>query len=854
MLPSLALLLAPPALADPMDDARRHFQAGLAAVGEGRLQDAIHSFELAQAAMPHPATLYNIGKAWYDLGDLPIARRYLLEFRAQDPARAGLVDPLLTDIDARLAASAAPPAPSAPHAAGTAEDAARLQAIVSDLRRLTDELAARGSALGDGAPPDEGGTEPPPEPAPAPAPAPAPQPGPAVEAPALDLDEVYRRVVVTASRTGQDPLDSPSTVTVLTAEDIRLSGALDVPDLLRRVAGVEVMAPTSGHSDLAIRGFQRKLNNTVLVLVDGRSQYLDFFGPTFWGPIPLQLEEIERIEVIRGPGSAVYGANAVTGVVNLITRTPGEGPSSLSATAGTVGVGRYSAVASGRSGAAAFRFSAGYQEQGAWSKPYAAPEGGPVEVFPSDDDLALGALRMNARVDRPLGSWGAASLTAGLSDSTTQFVSFGVGQLQTWEFHNQVVRGDLFVHRLHLRSFWTNSTGTLDNSYTYVGRRPVRADHDNDVVDVEIELPGAGATGPVRHQYDVGAGYRYKGMRWDALQGGFERLYVENHFSAFGTEQATWGPASLAGSMRVDVHPLIDVRHTLSPRGAFLLRVLDHTTLRATAGSAFRAPAAVESYLGFDTPTSLDAAYIAGAPNRKLLPERIVTLELGAHDESTPYHRVDVVGYYNRVTNLIATADIASTVLPYDPRSDGYPIGVNTFQNLDPVHHGYGSEAELELYPADGVDLFANGSVNRVVQVTDADRVVDGSSSLLKANVGASWTSPAQVDLSAWVNWVSAQEWPIRVVDPQSLSIVVEPEPLPARTLVSARVAARPIPGEDLELAVTGWNLVPLFGAPYREHPQGQLTATRVYGTVTWRFPTRAPPGLAATDPAGEEG
>ncbi|MEZ4234600.1 MAG: TonB-dependent receptor plug domain-containing protein [Myxococcota bacterium] len=85
------------------------------------------------------------------------------------------------------------------------------------------------------------------------------------------LGEAYERVVVSASRVGQDPLDSPATVTVLTADDIRLSGVVDLPDLLRRVVGVEIMAPAAGHSEIAIRGFQRKMNNKVLVLIDGRS-------------------------------------------------------------------------------------------------------------------------------------------------------------------------------------------------------------------------------------------------------------------------------------------------------------------------------------------------------------------------------------------------------------------------------------------------------------------------------------------------------------------------------------------------------------------------------------------------------
>ena len=85
-------------------------------------------------------------------------------------------------------------------------------------------------------------------------------------------------------------------------------------------------AMSAAQPDLSIRGFNRELSNKVLILVDGRSVYWDFIGTTFWSTLPVAMSEIERVEVIRGPGSAVYGANAMTGVVNIITKAPGSEP------------------------------------------------------------------------------------------------------------------------------------------------------------------------------------------------------------------------------------------------------------------------------------------------------------------------------------------------------------------------------------------------------------------------------------------------------------------------------------------------------------------------------------------------
>src|SRR5690606_31059305 len=117
----------------------------------------------------------------------------------------------------------------------------------------------------------------------------------------------------------------------------------------------DAMQLASGHTDVSIRGFNREVANKVLVLVDGRSTYLDFIGTTLWETIPVTLEEIERIEVIRGPGSAVYGANAVTGVINIITRTPGEGSNHLLFEAGMPSYARGSMLVTGRSNGVGYR-------------------------------------------------------------------------------------------------------------------------------------------------------------------------------------------------------------------------------------------------------------------------------------------------------------------------------------------------------------------------------------------------------------------------------------------------------------------------------------------------------------------
>jgi len=139
----------------------------------------------------------------------------------------------------------------------------------------------------------------------------------------LSLEDLMDiEVVVTASRHEQKGRTLPYAVSVITAEDIRRSGAGSVPDALRLVPGVDVADLTSGQFAVSPRGFAGFLGRQVLVLVDGRQIYDSHFGGNLWGSWPFQLEDIERIEVIRGPGGVAWGANAVNGVINVITKDP----------------------------------------------------------------------------------------------------------------------------------------------------------------------------------------------------------------------------------------------------------------------------------------------------------------------------------------------------------------------------------------------------------------------------------------------------------------------------------------------------------------------------------------------------
>ncbi|MFT4621789.1 MAG: outer membrane receptor for ferrienterochelin and colicin [Myxococcota bacterium] len=833
-------LVAAPAHAGPKDDARRHFAAGLEAARDGNFEIALQRFLAAQEAYSHPVTLYNIARAYADLKDTANALTYYKLYREAAPDRAADVDPVIAALESRLGGTSAPAADTGgrPVMVGgpSEEELARLRNIAAELAALTDAFSVRATEDAAAAGDDPTAEAPPSE-----------EPLPSL--PESDfLTDAYDRVVVTASRVGQDPLDSPSTLSVITADDIRLSGAVELADVLRRVVGVDLMQLSAGYADVAIRGFNRKMNNKVLILIDGRSTYMDFIGVTFIQALPVALEEIERIEIVRGPGSAVYGANAVTGVINIITRTPGDEPGGIvHVDGGTPGLGRGVVTTSGRAEDTAWRFAAQYQQHGRWAKePGITDADGevrdnlPVTPFFENQNRALTSVRANGRIDRSFGEDTFASISGGWSETSAEFYNFGALENFGINLRHHYLRGDVFWKDLHLRTFWNSDSGeTAPWLQPNADPRAPDPVFDNDAVDVLLEYPVEFATGSVEHQFLVGTSLRHKRIRFDYLAGGLDTVFVENHGALFLNEQATIGRLGVVASLRADRHPLIALDKTISPRGALLYRLFDETSLRATAGTAFRAPNSLESYMDFALTSSTTGVYIRDLGDQDtLLPERIATFELGVHDESTYFHQADAVVYYNRVSNLIDLRSVEPTLAPFDPQRNGFEGGETGWYNRsDTVYDGIGFELEGSVFPTDGLDLFANVAVAQVLErdTKSGTTVLDGSSSTAKLNAGLAWLSPWRTDLSLSTNYLTAQTWRLRQFDDTG-TIQIAERPVAARVLLNTRVAVRPFADEQLELAVTGWNLVQLFGEGFVEHPEGQPVRGRAFGSATYRF------------------
>jgi outer membrane receptor for ferrienterochelin and colicins len=183
------------------------------------------------------------------------------------------------------------------------------------------------------------------------------------------LEQLFNEPVTTsATGSPQRSTEVPVDMTIISAADIKRSGAQDLPTILGRVAGMDVLNFAASQSDVGIRGYNQARSPRLLVLINGRQVYLDHFGYTDWNALPIQLSEIRQIEVVRGPNSAIFGFNAVSGVVNIITFNPKfDNTNAVEVRAGT-GANTYASLATTLhlGDRLAVRVSGGAQHEDEW--------------------------------------------------------------------------------------------------------------------------------------------------------------------------------------------------------------------------------------------------------------------------------------------------------------------------------------------------------------------------------------------------------------------------------------------------------------------------------------------------------
>ncbi len=187
----------------------------------------------------------------------------------------------------------------------------------------------------------------------------------------MSLEQLGNIQVTTVAKEPEAVWKTPAAIYVITQDDIRRSGATNIPEALRLAPGVEVARITNDEYAIGIRGFNSRLSRYVLVLIDGRTVYTPLTAGTYWETQDTFIQDVDRIEVIRGPGGTIWGPNAVNGVINIITKNAKDTQGVLGSAAGGNGEQVFGGVRYGSSNRGGFAYRA-YVKGFGWAPQYHA--------------------------------------------------------------------------------------------------------------------------------------------------------------------------------------------------------------------------------------------------------------------------------------------------------------------------------------------------------------------------------------------------------------------------------------------------------------------------------------------------
>jgi len=632
----------------------------------------------------------------------------------------------------------------------------------------------------------------------------------------VSLEDLMTIEVTSVSRRPQQLSDAAAAIYVITREDIRRSGATSIAEALRLAPGLQVASINANTWAISARGFAGEFSQKMLVLIDGRSVYTPLFSGVWWDSQDLILEDIDRIEVIRGPGGTQWGANAVNGVINIITRHAGETPGFLvtggGSNHGLFGGARYGGVIDDDT---AYRV---YVK--------AVDHDGFVDSLGADGPDEWEFSHAGFRIDRepPQGtSWTlAGSLFDGMASQSATLTLLSPPFSERQILEGDASGGSLSAHMF--RQVGRRSAVTMRTYLTREDRETVFFDAARTEADLELQ-----------HEWHLsdtqdllwGLGYRWAHIEGEGgTTAELDLDEAENLLSAFIQHEASiFGDQirTLIGSKfehneftGTEIQPT--ARATWKPAS-------DHAVWAAVS-RAVRTPSIAERSTRFniavfpdpnDT-TGQSLVMISAFGNEDLEAEDLIACELGYRVSLSDRVSMDIAAFHNQYDHLIATEE-----LPGPPRFEAEPFP----HVVVPLQVGNGSSAD-----ASGVEAVVRwdpvhwwrlqaGYTYLDMEFDSGQRMRIGQDHPdQQAQARTHFDLPAGFELDLMLFYMSES---------------VE-GPSPDFTRFDARVGWRP--SWNFEVTIAGQNL-------QEEHrPEFQTIwmreATEVertfYGKVTWRF------------------
>jgi iron complex outermembrane receptor protein len=649
----------------------------------------------------------------------------------------------------------------------------------------------------------------------------------ALEVTQLTIEDLLKMEVTSVSRKSQRLTDTAAAAFVITADDIRRSGATSSPEALRMVPGLDVAKVGGDHWAVSARGFNGRFATKLLVLIDGRSVYSPLFSGVFWEAEDVMLEDLERIEVIRGPGAALWGANAVNGVINIITKK-------ANATQGTlVGV----QAGNVERGVGAARYGAALDERTTyriWAKG--------TSLADSQDSAGAGgfdasrAERAGFRLDRDGAEGAHLSVIGNLSHNTTGEVLYTASVLPPYALPDPVRQNNNGANLLG-RYDWALANGSQATLQTYLDQsnvdEVVLGEHRT-TVDIDFQNRVVFGSG-----HDVIWGANYRRSTADTHGNDAVLTIPPNRntfqlFSAFVHDEIELVPERwrlIAGSKfehnsytNWEVQPNLRLLWTPTPTD----------TWWAAASKAARTPSLAER----ETTVKLDVTAPNSAtnpgplpvldqiqPNSNLGSEKVTAFELGYRTQLGTGLSLDATTFHNQYTGLRNGTSIGGTMafagqVPY------IAYITQTTNGMQASSHG--AELALDWHPTDWWRLQGaytwfrmNGELTGDRANDDAVALNSGTAPHQQVSLRSSMNIGSVYQLDAWLRHVSALSY----------------SGVPAYTELDLRCAWRVARG--VELSLVGQNLLQARHAEFVSDllPSKRLDVSRGgYVRLRWQF------------------
>jgi iron complex outermembrane recepter protein len=629
---------------------------------------------------------------------------------------------------------------------------------------------------------------------------------------------------VTSAANKEEPLSKVgAALYVITREDVASSGANNIPDLLRLVPGVEVVQVNANQWAISIRGFSSFGPNKVLALIDGRALYQPSFSGVLWDQQDLPLEDVERIEVIRGPGGTVWGANAMNGVINIITRHPRDTQGGLI----TMGAGSW------RTGDGLMQYGGSIGSEGTY-RAFA-------KYFDVNSSVSPGGQRANDawhswaggfRSDWDLSAGDTLTVQGDLRETVaggTSLATFSEPQPYQAVVNNPIrnTLGDAMGTWRHTLA--NGSETTLRIYYDHMERTgEFGTDARNDTVDADFEHHlGLGPRNDIVWGLDVR-------VNRDDI-----RAY-DSHSAHFTPESRTIPLASgfFQDEIRLTKSLFLTVGSKLEhndftgveyePGTQLLWTPSERHTLWASASRAIRQPNRVD----FDTRLNLGLSSIHGLPllqvlsgNSNVQTEKLHDYEAGYRSQITPRLSLDLSTFLSYYHDL-ETYEPGTPSLVISADAPPYLVLPLTFANLAHARN-YGGELFLNWTPTRRWTLNPGYSFLHMSVQNDARSLDSSTGSIPGFSAKHHFQVSSVLKLRSNLEWNATVRYVSRLATPNVPSYV------------EADTTLRWRPRDDLEVSVTGQNLLSPGHQEFADVARillPSMVQRSVFAKLTWRF------------------